>query len=104
MKFHAIKGLNEDSFGYDFISYKWKGAKKIRVGLYEAVELDGEEGIQAHEIARKEKILMPEDVTSTGDIAIVPGVTYSKAMGTEPEKTKKKRKKGSKPILGDQDK
>ena len=25
-RYFAVKGINEDSFGYDFVEYKWKGA------------------------------------------------------------------------------
>ena len=103
--FRAVKGLNEDSFGYDFIAYKWKGAKQVGPTTFEMMELDGEDGIQAHQIARQNKILLPEDAVGTGDIAMSPGVTYmSPAMGTEKSKTKKKLKKGEKVIFGDEDK
>jgi hypothetical protein len=104
-EFRAVKGLNEDSFGYDFVTYKWKGARKTGTLAYEMVELVGEEGIKAHQIAIQNKVLLPEDVTGTGDIAAPPGVVYmSPGMGTEKPKAKKKRKKGEKVIFGDQDK
>jgi hypothetical protein len=64
--------------------------------------LEGEEAIAAHQEAQKNRILLPEDAVSTGDIAIAPGV--SPAMGTEPAKAKKKRKKGDQVIIGDQEK
>lgn len=105
--FRAVKGLNEDSFGYDFINYKWKGAKQTGPTTYEMVELDGEEGIEAHQIAVQNKLLLPEDFTGTGGIAIPPGggvIYMSPGMGTEKPKTKKKRKKGEKVIFGDEDK
>lgn len=103
-RYFAVKGINEDSHGYDFIQYKWKGAIKEGPMNYRLVELDGDDGIKAHESARYNKLLLPEDVTSTGSIADPGlGVQYkimSLAMGTEPKKAKDQRKKGGKVILG----
>jgi hypothetical protein len=103
MNYFAVKGINEDSFGYDFVNYKWKGAIKDGAITYKMVELIGEDGIKAHQSAIHNKILFPEDVTSTGDIAASAGVQYkvmSPAMGTEKPKTKKMRDKGNKVIIG----
>ena len=101
-KFYAIKGINEDSFGYDFINYNWRGAVETSPGHYQTTILEGEEGVAAHQDAIKNRILLPEDGVTTGDIAIAPGV--SPAMGTEPAKAKKKRKKGDQVIVGDEQK
>jgi len=106
-RFFAIRGTNEDSFGYDFINYIWKGAEKLGPNMYQMVELQGEEGIIAHQDAYQNSIMpidaVTEDAMSTGDIAIPPAGGYSPAMGTEKPRTKKKREKGSKIIFGGKD-
>jgi len=106
-RFFAIKGMNEDSFGYDFINYIWNGAEKLGPNMYRMVELHGEEGIIAHQDAYQNAVMprsiVSEDVTSTGDIAMPPAGSYSPAIGTEKPKTKKKREKGGKVIFGDKD-
>jgi len=101
-KHYAIKGINEDAFGYDFINYTWRGAIEIMPGCYETVILEGEDAIAAHQEARSNRILLPEDGVTTGDIAIAPGM--SPAVGTEPKKAKKKLKKGDQVIMGDEEK
>ncbi len=103
-RFFAIKGMNEDSFGYDFINYTWSGAEKLGPNMYRMVELQGEEGIVAHQDAYHNLAILrnavTEDAMSTGDIAMPMAGGYSPAMGTEKPKTKKKREKGSKIIFG----
>jgi hypothetical protein len=100
--FHAVRGINEDAFGYDFINMSWRGAKEIRPAVFELVELHGEEGIEAHQIARTNEMLA-EDAVSTGDIAMGTPPAITPAVGTEPKKSKEKRKKGSKVLFGDKD-
>jgi len=107
MEYFAVKGINEDSFGYDFIQYVWRGAIKEGPTTYRMVTLSGEDGVQAHQSARRSRILLPEDVTSTGDIADAGGVQYrvmSPGMGTQSKKSKEKEKKGEQVILGGENK
>jgi len=106
-RYFAVKGINEDSFGYDFVEYKWKGAIQESPLAYRIVELEGDEGIRAHECARGSKVLLLEDITGTGSIAD-PGIgvqyrVMSPGMGTEPKKAKEKKKKGSKVLFGDEE-
>ena len=90
-KYFAVKGINEDSFGYDFITYKWKGVIQESPTAYKMVELDGDRGVEAHQSARRNKVLLPEDFTGMGNIADAGGAQYrvmSPAMGTEPKRSK----------------
>jgi hypothetical protein len=102
--FHAVKGINEDSFGYNFIEYTWIGAEKLGPHNYKLKKLSGEDGIKAHQCAVNNRILLPEEI-STGDIDVGPGPPpegyVTPAMGTEPSRAKKKRKKGGQILFGD---
>lgn len=117
MNYFAVKGVNEDTHGYDFISYVWKGARQIGQNKFEIVQLEGEEGISAHIAAKTNKILLPEDCTTTGGVAIGYGGASGgwarnngKGLadmvgGTPPARAKKSKKKNkdSDVLLGDED-
>jgi hypothetical protein len=110
MPYYAVKGINEDSYGYDYISYVWRGAKEIGPNRYELIELAGEDAIKAHLEAINSRIIVQEDATMTGGIAVPVGgyspctiiapESKTVALGTERSDVTRKLKKGKEVIFG----
>lgn len=97
-KFRTIQGLNEDSYGYDFINMVWRGAAEIRPGIYVMVEFSGENGLAAMVEARKNEPIS-EDGVSTGDVCLA----TPPALGTEPKRSKDAKKQGGQVIRGEKE-